>query len=292
MSPTLGWRWSFWIALIIAGVSFVGVVLLPETYGPKLLTEEAKRQRRSGRVVFGPLEIETESWQERLRINLATPLHMLFTELIVAASCLYLAFLYGNFYMFFGAYPIIFRDLYGMSPCISGLTVLPIGVGCCAAIAIGVWFESYSEGAKLRNRPWSMSEEARRLPLACIGGPITTVSMFWLGWAAQKQIHWGIPCASGFFYGLGSQLIFNALSNYLADAYPSRSASAFAASGCTRSIFGVVLPFAVPRMYSKLGISWATSVLGFFCLAMCCIPFAFIRYGRVIRRHSKLCVSV
>jgi hypothetical protein len=73
----------------------------------------------------------------------------------------------------------------------------------------------------LRNRPWSMSEEARRLPLACIGGPITAVSMFWLGWSAQKEIHWSVPCASGFFYGLGSQLIFNALSNYLADAYPS-----------------------------------------------------------------------
>jgi MFS family permease len=70
VSPTLGWRWSFWIALIIAGASFVGVILLPETYGPKLLTEEARRQRRSGRIVFGPLEIETKSWQERLR---ATP---------------------------------------------------------------------------------------------------------------------------------------------------------------------------------------------------------------------------
>ena len=38
-----GWQWVFWIALIIAGVSFVAVVLMPETFHPKLLKVRAEK---------------------------------------------------------------------------------------------------------------------------------------------------------------------------------------------------------------------------------------------------------
>lgn len=40
-------------------------------------------------------------------------------------------------------------------------------------------------------------------------------------------------------------------------------------------------------MYNRLGVSWATSLLGFLSLVMTVIPFVFIRYGDYIRAHSK-----
>ena len=42
-------------------------------------------------------------------------------------------------------------------------------------------------------------------------------------------------------------------------------------------------------MYAKLGISWASSLLGFLSLGMTIIPFAFIKYGDRIRGNSKFC---
>ena len=42
-------------------------------------------------------------------------------------------------------------------------------------------------------------------------------------------------------------------------------------------------------MYDRLGVAWACSVLGFISLAMCVIPFAFIRWGDYLRAHSKFC---
>ena len=61
------------------------------------------------------------------------------------------------------------------------------------------------------------------------------------------------------------------------------------ATSICRSIFGAVLPLAAKPMYQRLGISWASSLLGFLSLAMSIIPFAFIKYGGKIRANSRFC---
>ena len=94
---------------------------------------------------------------------------------------------------------------------------------------------------------------------------------------------------SGIPFGIGFLLIFMALLNYLADAYEVYSASALAASTFSRSVLGAGLPFASRKMYTTLGINWASSLLGFVSLAMMIAPFTFIRYGKTIRAHSKFC---
>jgi hypothetical protein len=90
-------------------------------------------------------------------------------------------------------------------------------------------------------------------------------------------------------FGIGMLLTFMALVNYLTDAYEIYAASANAASSTTRSIFGAVMPFAAAPMYTRLGVHWATSLLGFISLAMAITPFAFIKYGHKIRANSKMC---
>ena len=89
--------------------------------------------------------------------------------------------------------------------------------------------------------------------------------------------------------GIGFLLLFMALLNYLVDAYEIFAASALAAAACCRSAFGAVLPFAAGPMYRKLGIAWASSLLGFASLACCIIPYVFIRYGDKIRANSSFC---
>ncbi|CZS95513.1 uncharacterized protein RAG0_05120 [Rhynchosporium agropyri] len=37
VSPTLGWRWLFWIGLIVVGASWIPIIWLPESDGPFLL---------------------------------------------------------------------------------------------------------------------------------------------------------------------------------------------------------------------------------------------------------------
>ncbi|KAI9814186.1 MAG: hypothetical protein M1827_003352 [Pycnora praestabilis] len=285
------WRWTFWVGFITAGVVWVPLLFLPETYGPILLKKRAMRMRKeSGNVnIFAPIELEKKGWKQMMTITLTRPLRMIYSEAIVLFSCLYLTLAYAIFYLFFEAYPIIFQGIYGMSTGVSGLAFIPIGIGAFIACSIFLYYDYILERAKRNNAAWSRSEESRRLPLACIGGPLYLISLFWLGWSAKSSVHWIVPMLAGLPFGIGYLLIFMALLNYLTDAYEIFAASALAAASCCRSLGGALLPFATKPMYDKLGVNWGSSVLGFISLAMSIIPFAFIRYGDRIRANSKFC---
>lgn len=176
-----------------------------------------------------------------------------------------------------------------MNTGVSGLPFLAILVGAVIALGIFICYDSVLQRAKKSNSPWAFVEEYRRLPLACLGGPLYVISLFWVGWTANPDIHWIIPMIAGVPFGIGFMLIFMALLNYVTDAYEIYAASGMAATSCCRSVFGAVLPLAASPMYRNLGIAWASSLLGFLSLAMCIIPFAFIKYGDRIRANSRFC---
>lgn len=89
---------------------------------------------------------------------------------------------------------------------------------------------------------------------------------------------------------------------YLIDTYAAlTAASAIAANGLLRYVFGGTFPlFTVqskksptvwkPQLtmivYQRLGIGWATSLLGFFGLVMLPIPWVLYKWGGKIRASS------
>lgn len=191
--------------------------------------------------------------------------------------------------MFLQSFPIIFGGIYGFNPGETGLVFLSIGVGSLISAAIYLYWDSYLERAQHLGRPWSQREEMRRLPLACIAGPFFVISAFWLGWSVRKDIHWIVPVLAVVPFGIGYLCIFIALLNYLVDAYDIFAASAMAAASLSRSIFGAALPFAAKPMYKTMGVAWATSLLGFFSLALCVVSFVFVQWGDKMRSKSKFC---
>ena len=287
----VSWRWTFWVGLIFAGFSLAFLSFLPETYGPMILKARAKRTRKeSGNLnVFAAIELEKKGARQMMTVTLMRPVHMIVYEAIVLFTCLYLSIAYAIFYLFFEAYPIIFEGLYGMNTGVAGLAFLPILVGAVFALGIFICYDTVLQRAKQARAQWASIEEYRRLPLACLGGPLYVLSLFWLGWSASPHVHWIVPMLAGVPFGMGFMLIFMALLNYITDAYEVYAASGMAATSCCRSIFGALLPLAAAPMYKSLGVSWASSLLGFLSLAMSIIPFAFIKYGNRIREHSKFC---
>ncbi|PNS17263.1 hypothetical protein CAC42_6946 [Sphaceloma murrayae] len=291
VSPALGWRWVYWLALMFAAVSWPILIFSPETYAPVLLARRAARLRKqhSDPTILAPSDLEPRSLSSLLTTVLTRPIRMFLNEALVLFSCLYLAFAYAIFYMFFQAYPLIYPRIYGFNAGQTGLAFLPVGVGSIIACAIYLYWDVVLQRAKDRDAPWSRVEEYRRLPLACVGGPLFVISLFWLGWTARQDVHWIVPVLSALPFGTGFLLLFMALLNYLVDAYDVFAASATAAAACSRSLFGAVLPFAARPMYERLGVDWACTVLGLLSLALCVIPFAFLRYGGWLRERSQFC---
>lgn len=110
------------------------------------------------------------------------------------------------------------------------------------------------------------------------------------GWAAKSNIHWIVPVLSGLPYGIGLEMLFMGLTNYLTDVYGIYSASVMASCVFSRNIAAVLLlPLATGPMYHQLGVNWACSILGFVCLAMSVIPFLFLKYGESWQKRSPFC---
>lgn len=100
LSP-ISWRWTFWAGLIIAGVSFFPLALVPETYAPVILKRRARRMRKEtgDQGICAPIELEKKGAKQMLTVTLLRPLKMLFTEAVVGFTCLYLALAYAIFCM-------------------------------------------------------------------------------------------------------------------------------------------------------------------------------------------------
>ncbi|TDZ39656.1 Citrinin biosynthesis cluster MFS transporter mrr1 [Colletotrichum spinosum] len=295
-STTIGWRWTFWVALIYAGATLVPILLLPETYAPILLARRAAKLRKANpeaaSSILAPRDEEKTDFKQLATVVLTRPLRMLLFEPIVSCTCAYLALVYSIFYMSFQAFPIIFQNLYGLSPGVSGLLYLPIGGGALLAIPIFLTWERLHLRAQAQDRKWARQEEYRRLPLACLGGPLFFVSLFWLGWSARPRTSYIAPMLAGLPFGAGFMLIFIALLNYLTDAYEIYAASANAAASTSRSLLAVVLPLATTPMFARLGIAGACSLLGGLSALMCVIPFVFIWKGEKIREGSRFCAAL
>jgi MFS family permease len=105
------WRWALWVGFIIAGVSIIPVLFLPETYGPVILKKYAQQMRKAtgNPNIVAPIELEKKGAKQMITVTLMRPIRMLLFEAIALFSCLYLALAYAIFYMFFEAYPIIFQ---------------------------------------------------------------------------------------------------------------------------------------------------------------------------------------
>jgi hypothetical protein len=169
------------------------------------------------------------------------------------------------------------------------LTPKTVGIGAASSGLISLYYDTIYEKAKKQGKSWTCSPELHRLPVSCIAGPCLTISLFWLGWTATRNIHWIVPVLSGVLFGIGYQMIFISLLTYVTDAYKIYSASALAASVILRSIVGALFPLAADPLYSSLGVGWATSVLGFVSLACIPIPFGLLYVGPWIRKRSPFC---
>ncbi|RYP20275.1 hypothetical protein DL767_009486 [Monosporascus sp. MG133] len=284
-----GWRWCFYVSAIIATVSMVPLALIPETYGPSLLVARARNLRCSSptcRAATAPLESGNRSLYSILLVAISRPLRMLFCEPIVAFSSIYVSFVFACLFFFFSAYPVIFHGVYGMSHSVAGLAFIPMALGVACSMGIFICYDRLFQNAIEQGCEWARQEGLRRLPLACMGGPLLSVSIFWLGWTASPNIHWSVSMLSGLPFALGMMMIFVAFFNYLTDTYDVYSASALAAASCCRSLWAAFLPMAATPMYRVLGIAWGSSLVGLFSLCLIPVPFVFIRSSERLRKHS------
>lgn len=97
----------------------------------------------------------------------------------------------------------------------SGLMFLPIPLGGVVGITIYLlYYAPKYEAAVDRFAPHPVPPEFR-LPMAQWGGLIFAGSFFWFAWTSYPSISYWAPLSAGLFIGLGTNMIFLALFNYI-----------------------------------------------------------------------------
>jgi len=292
LSDNLGWRWLYWMQLILSGIVwFLITFTVPETYTPTLLTRRAKKLRKStgDDKHVTEQDLDMRPFVERLRLFLIRPLQLLFLEPIVFFISVYMSVLYGLLYMFFVAYPIVYQGGKGYSASITGLMFIPLAIGVLlSAVCAPIVNKHYLKLCEKHNG--SPPAEARLIPMmvSCWCIPI---GLFIFAWTSYSDVLWLGPAMGGFPVGFGFIFLYNSANNYLVDSYQHQAASALAAKTCLRSFWGASTVLFTEQMYKRLGNQWASSLLAFIALACCAIPFVFYYFGARIRKHSKFAYS-
>ena len=320
MGPSLGplvggyatmgenWRWTAWTTIF-----FSIICLAPVYFGMEETYKAAILRRRVMNKDTGKCEEKEKaktSFVARttafFRKTLARPLYMLFTEPIPGLFALYVGFNFAVQYSFFAAFPLIFEEEYSFNIGQVGLTFLGLGVGVLFGVIALVYFNiriykpwvvqlkteqakaARSAEAEGREPPKATAAPAEwRLFLAFPGSLLLPIALFLFAWTAGRT-HWIVPVIAEALFGMGQLLIFMSATMYVLDCYgPLYGASAMAANTMLRYVLGAAFPLFAVQMYENLGTDWATSLLAFISCVLAVIPWAFWKWGPVLRRKAK-----
>ncbi|KAK1008669.1 hypothetical protein LTR91_003028 [Friedmanniomyces endolithicus] len=290
----LGWRWTNWVVVIVASVAWIVVSLIQETYAPAILRKRAaKKRKETGDERWWSRYDDKEEFWPLLKINLSRPFVMTVTEPICIFWDVYIALVYGILYLCFVAYPIVFSELRGWSPSMSGLAFCGIGVGSMIVIVSEPLIRKMINAHKPdpESETGDVPPEAM-VSVVCIAAVLLPVGEMWFAWTGTPNVHWIWPILAGVPFGMGNAGVFIYATNYLVYSYDVYAASALAGNAVLRSAMGATIPLAGTAMYSTLGAHWAGTLLALLEAICIPIPFIFYRYGRKIRLKSALIRSM
>ncbi|GLB42015.1 putative multidrug resistance protein 4 [Lyophyllum shimeji] len=257
-------------------------------YGPVI---RLRRARRSGDVEALRRITEVSSLPENklafLLENLTRPMVMLSRSFICFILSLYMAFLYGIYYLFFATFAEFFRVTYGFKPGVGGLAYLGLGIGFILATLFGA--KTADQVYKyLADKNGGKGKPEMRIPALFFGSFFVPIGLFWYGWSAQAKIHWIMPIIGSGIFGFGMMSSFLPIQLYLVDAFRF-AASATAAASVFRSLLGFAFPLFGQQMFHALGLGGGNSLLAGLAIILG-IPFpVWIYYrGEAIRVNSKV----
>jgi DHA1 family multidrug resistance protein-like MFS transporter len=285
-----GWRWTIWELMWLSCASFVLLFFFfPETSAGNILYRRARRLRKATEnpsiMSAGEIAIATMSTRDLAVDVLVRPFALNFQEPIVFALNAYIGLIYALLYIWFESFPVVFIDIYGWRQQLLGLSFLGLFIGAFLFIPPFFAYLYYVQEPKYNENGELKPEE--RMPVAIVGALLVPISLFWFGWTSRTSVHWIVPIIGSSLFSIAALLLFNAVLNYLADAYPTYAASVLAGNDFIRSMFGAAFPLFARAMYVNLGVGWASTLLALLACAFVPIPILLYKYGERIRMASK-----
>ncbi|KAJ7217316.1 major facilitator superfamily domain-containing protein [Mycena pura] len=292
VTEKIGIKYVFIIVAALCGVaSAYGLPCLVETYAPIIRLRRAKkitdREAAAAAEKHPVLLAEHTSKLHYIWINLSRPVILLSRSLVCFLLSLYMAFMYGIYYLMFTTFSTLFESVYGFNTGTSGLAYIGLGVGFLTATVFSAkWGNQIYHYLMKKNG--GKGEPEMRIPALIFGSLFVPVGLFWYGWSARPAVHWIMPIIGSGIFGFGMMSTFLPIQLYLVDSF-TFAASALSAASVFRSLLGFAFPLFGQQMYNALGQGGGNSLLGGLAIILG-IPFPIYLYyhGADIRRRSTL----
>jgi DHA1 family multidrug resistance protein-like MFS transporter len=226
-----------------------------------------------------------------LSVSFPLPLTSHANKSQLLAMTIYSSLVYSILYLIFFAYPYSFQVVRGWKTGTSSLPFIGLFIGivaCCIYIAVDT--KTRFNRALIRSKKFVLPEA--RLPPMIAGSIVLPIGLFWFAWTSKPSIPWPAQVVSGVATGCGIFLVFLPSQIYIIDCYLLNANSALAASSCVRALMAAGFPLFSEYMYERLGVDWATSLLGILCLAMLPFPVLFYMHGEKLRRKGKFAFAL
>ncbi|KAI1749727.1 major facilitator superfamily domain-containing protein [Xylaria castorea] len=288
VTEAIGWRWTFRILIILAGLQeVVTLIFLRETNAAVLLRQKTARLiKETGNNKLVPKGGTGEAPKQILLRSIIRPAKMIVFSPIVLLISLYAGTLYGLIFLLNTTFPMVFEETYNFGTGVAGLAYLGLGLGFLSGLLVFSILSDKLVNQKNGGVKDGTARPEERLILMKWIAPITPLGLFLYGWTAEYHIHWIVPILGTFIVGFGSLFIAIPAQAYLVDCFGSAaSASALAANLVIRAPFGALLALVAPPLYARLGLGWGNSVLGFIVLAFTPVPWLLYHYGETIRNR-------
>jgi DHA1 family multidrug resistance protein-like MFS transporter len=188
-----GWRWSLWEILWMAGPVFVLMFLtFPETSASNIRLRRARRLRNltGNQMLKSQSEIDqgNKTIGKVIYDSLLIPMQICIQDPAVLFTNLYTSLIYGIYYSYFEAFPLVYIGKYGFNLGEQGIVFTCIVVGAVIGIAIYcsyVWF--YLEPDIKKN---GLRAQEHRLVPALFAVVLLPAGLFLFAWTARPSIHW------------------------------------------------------------------------------------------------------
>ena len=130
---------------------------------------------------------------------------LLLREPICFLLCLYSSFLLSVLYLFFEAFPLVFKNNHGFELQYIGLSFIGLGIGEVVGglisrpivSALTNWFLRH------KNRDDELRKPEFRLIPAMLGAILVPIGMFWFAFTGYASVPWIVPILAGIPFGWG-----------------------------------------------------------------------------------------
>jgi DHA1 family multidrug resistance protein-like MFS transporter len=206
-----GWRWSLWEVLWCAGPIFlVMFISMPETSANNILLRRAQRLRKlTGNPNLksqGEIDQGSMSFSKVAAEQMWKPVEIFLKDPAVMFTNIYTSLIYGIYYSFFEAFPLVYVGIYGFNIGELGIVFIVIVIGCVIGIVIYCSYVYWYLEPDIKKN--GLRAQEHRLVPALFAVTLMPAGLFWFGWTAQANIHWIVSMIGITIYAIGAFILY------------------------------------------------------------------------------------